>query len=191
MRKPKNKISLETAIKELDQYDLFDADLIFSRHKNYSAPIGMLLISFSRLEYFLNYMIARSINDRSDEPGLRVIKYLEFKDKINLASDLYIRLINSISNSTIKNQKRDKLKIIINKLIEISEFRNKIAHANWMTLDKEGFVRVDIREDKSGGGVVFKSIKITPLIIRKFIRQTDSLVKIINNFIESIGKALK
>ncbi len=187
MKKLRNKIAVEVVTKELEQYDLFDHEEIFKKHKKYSEPIGMFLIAFSRLEWILNYMITNSINDRGDEPGLRIIKYLDVIDKINLANDQYRRLINLLINSKTKEKQKRKLELIISKLKEINEFRNNVAHANWITLDGNGFVRIDIKENKGDGTIYFKYAKISPSIIRKFISHTDSLGVLMTSLTSELG----
>ena len=99
MKNLKTKIVLEREVRELEQHDYFDDEEIYKKYYKYSQSIGEFLITFSELEMSLNRMIIKSISDRSDEEGLRIIKYLEFKDKISLAGDQYRRLVSIIGNN--------------------------------------------------------------------------------------------
>ena len=52
------------------------------------------------------------ISDRADEEGYRIIKYLEFKDKINLGKDEYQRRISFINRQKLKTSLQGKLNSI-------------------------------------------------------------------------------
>lgn len=186
MKKIKEKILLEKCEEELEQYDYYDDEEIYKKWLLYSKSIGSFLISFSNLEYSLNQMVIKSLGDRADYDGIRIIKYLSFRDKLNFSNDQYTSMIHiCINNKKTKASELKKLKMIIDKLDEISIFRNKIAHANWMTLNKKGFVRVDSREN-GVGGIIFQLIKITPEVINKFIRQADAMINRIDTFTNEI-----
>lgn len=181
-RKFEEKIPLEREMEQLEQYGRPWGDRTYQQEENYSRAIGRFFITFSALETALDHMIITAISDRADEEGYRIIKYLEFRDKINLSKDEYQRRISFMGKERLKKSLQGKLISIIRKLEEISEFRNKIAHANWESLSESGFVRVRVKEDKTGEGIHFEKIKITPLIIGKFIRQAESLVNKIDDF---------
>lgn len=188
MRKPKERIPLETNQEVLEQYDYYSDEQIFSKQNNYARAIGTYIIAFSRLEASLDSLVASSIEDRSDDPGYRVIRYLKFRDKINFASDQYkLRIHFKKTNEGTSNKLADKLTaqlaIITSKLEELSEFRNKIAHANWMTLDPNGYVRTKIILNDEHF-ISFKTIKLSPSVILKFTRQCSSLAGKIDSFKE-------
>jgi hypothetical protein len=82
-----------------------------------------------------------------------------------------------------------ELKIIYLKLVELSEFRNKIAHANWSSLDKAGFVRYRSIENKEKSGMSFEKVKMTPGVIIKFVRQNNAISVRINEFRENFWEA--
>lgn len=187
MKRIKEKIFLEKREEELEQYDYYDDEEIYKKWQLYSKSIGSFLISFSNLEYSLNQMVVKTFSDRADYDGIRIIKYLSFRDKLNFSNDQYKSMIHiCINNKKTKTSELRKLQMIIDKLDEISVFRNKIAHANWTTLNKKGFVRVDFKE--SGvGGIVFQLIKITPAVINKFVRQADAIISRIDTFTDEIG----
>lgn len=189
MKKSKNEI--DVMVKDLDQHDVFDYENIFKTSYKYSRPIGMFLIDFSRLEYFLNYMICKSINERGDEIGLRVIKYLEMDIKISLANDQYRRLVNLLVDHKVKKKIKIKFELIMSRLKAINKFRNYIAHASWITLDKNGFVRIDVRENKGDGTIYFKYAKLSPSVINRHTRELKALGMEIVSFVDKLDEALK
>lgn len=183
MKNFKRRIILEQKEEILEQHDYFESDEIEKEWQKYAKSIGEFLISFSILESTLNEIIIKIISDRADDFGFQVLKYLSFRDKINFANEKYGQIISWGQEGAKKKRLKNRWTIIVKKLEEISEFRNKIAHANWATL-KNGFVRVSVRMDVDQGLITFKNIKMPPSVIRKFINQTDSLVDQINQFEE-------
>ncbi len=181
MRKPSQRIQIEKKNNSLDQYDFWAGDAGQKQKEIYARSIGLFLIAFSSLESSLDNMLAELINNRSHEPGLRIVKYLNIRVKINIARDHYSRMVKFALKGKQKKQKDSE--IIFNKLEEISEFRNKIAHGHWVTLEKDGFVRINTKEEKDGSGIYFESVKMTPGVIRKFIRQCESLENKIDIFV--------
>lgn len=185
-RKFKEKIPLEKDSEVLEQYGRPSRDLTLVQETSYSRAIGRFLMSFSSLETALDHMIISAVSDRADERGYRIIKYLEFRDKINLSKDEYKRRISFISLKKTKDALQEKLDVVIRKLEEISEFRNKVAHANWESLEESGFVRTRIKEDKTGEGIRFERVKMTPVIIEKFTRQSKALANSIDRLGEEV-----
>lgn len=186
LRKPKQKIPLEREKEALEQYASSWFDEEYIKEKRYAQSIGNFLILFSVLEEALNSYIARLENERSDDPGYRILKYLNFRNKIFFAKDLSMQIILFSQNGNMKVRNKKKLDIVISKLIEISEFRNKIAHANWSTLGRRGYVRVSIKENYEEGGIEFENIKITPGVINKFSRQVRAITDQIDSFVDEI-----
>ena len=85
-----------------------------------------------------------------------------------------------------KEKMLNELNNIYKKLCELSEFRNKVAHADWQSLDKSGFVRTKIVEDKNNVGMQLEKVKMTPGILIKFRRQNEALSKKIDIFRDKI-----
>lgn len=186
MKKFKHRIILEKREEILEQNDYFESEEIEREWQKYAKSIGEFLISFSILESRLNEIIITIINDRADDLGFQVIKYFKFRDKINFANESYMQAISWSPKNKKKKRIKDQWMIIVKKLEEMSEFRNKIAHANWATL-KKGFVRTSFSTNLEQGSITFKNIKMTPSVIRKFINQTDSLTDRISKFEEQFG----
>jgi hypothetical protein len=176
------KIPLERKDEVLDQYDYFEDEVIYELRSKYGSKIGQFIIAFSNLEQALNILIAESINQNTHALGHRVVRYLEFGDKIKLAKDQYDGYIGFLSDEKRRARQEVIFKLIIDRLIEVSEFRNKVAHANWMTLNEDGFVRVDSREGKQEEGLIFRMFKITPAVLKVFTRRTELLTNLVDMF---------
>jgi hypothetical protein len=196
MKKPKEKIILESKFSRMGQYGGSEDDntvgefeVLEDQREKYSKSIGALIISFSELEDSVDRDFASSINERSYEPGYRIIKYLEFRDKINLLRDDYIAFINAVCPDPKKPRLLAELRIIYLKLVELSEFRNRVAHANWASLDDAGFVSCKIVENKLATGIGFEKVKITPGVMIKFIRQNNAVSRKLSELREKIWEA--
>ncbi len=178
------RIELETEIELLEQFGRPFGELTTIQENTYSLAIGKFILAFSYLETSLDHMLITAISDRADEPGYRIIKYLTFRNKINLANDEYRRMISFVRTERKKNSLNSKLKTITKKLEEISEFRNKVAHANWESLSEHGFVRVKIVDDKTGEGIHFVKAKLTPGVMNRFSRLAIKWADEVNEFSE-------
>lgn len=161
-----------------------------NQYSKYSKSIGMFIISFSNMEDCVERDFAKSILDDADEPGYRIIKYLSFRDKINLLKDDYFALIKYSCPKSKQEKILYELNVIYSKLVELSEFRNKVAHANWYSLDKNGFVRCKITESKEDVGIVFEKVKMTPSVLIKFTRQNYAISNKLDGFREKIWEAI-
>lgn len=157
---------------KLEQYDYaWDNDeTIFKKEPEYSKAIGELFIAFANLESVLNILIAEGISNRSHDLGYLIIKNLTYNNKVKLAKDLYSPMISSISSKKTRDRRENEFKRIYMKLLDMGTFRNKIAHANWMTLDKRNYVRTHIGQDDFGF-ITFIKIKITPEMMLKYAAQ--------------------
>lgn len=178
------KKSIEIKYEELDQYDWFDEEIMDQKEEQYAPLIGSFLMWFSNLEYCLDVAIANLINDSFHDRGYVIIKDLSVRAKIDLFKSLAHPMV-------FYSNKKEKLKIkqlnsITIKLRNISELRNKISHAKWYSLDKDGYVRCDIKTDKDNGLVKFKKYKITPSIIKRNMRAMEKLCEQIDTFTENI-----
>jgi hypothetical protein len=196
MRKPKEKIKLNIKKVGFGQYGesedggvVGEFETIEGQHLRYAKAIGSFVISFAELEDSVDRDLATAINERAHEPGYRIIKYLTFRDKIDLLNDDYVAFIKYLSSKSDKKRLLTEIRIIHNKLCELSEFRNKVLHANWQSLDKSGFVRTKIIENKDDFGIQFKKIEMTPSVLVKFRRQNESVSNMIYMFREKVWEA--
>jgi hypothetical protein len=172
-------------IERLDQYDFVDEESMNEKEYKYAPLIGSFLISFSELEHTLDLIVAESINERSHDFGYIVIKNLNFSAKVQLFYDLTYPLV-CWSNKR-KTQKMIQIKKIKQQFKKLAELRNKLAHAKWHTLDKEGFVRVGIATDENSGLINFKKYKITPTIIRGGLKDIGVLLGKLDIFTEKLS----
>lgn len=174
-----------------DENSIGEFETLEEREPEFAKSVGMLIFSFSNLENATDNDLATSINERGHEPGYRIIKYLNFRTKINLWKDDYYSLVKL---SCPKNKQITLIKKIDEvhaKLVELSEFRNKVAHANWQSLDVNGFVRTKITEDRDLGCISFEKVRMTPGILIKFIRQNNSLANKLYSLREEIWEVVR
>lgn len=157
----------------IDQDDYVDWDDEEKIIKKYAKTIGSFLISFNVLEYELNLTISHFFCDDAVHEGYLVTKDLMFRNKVELFNNLFLAILGF---STKKEIGLKKLKYLYKKLTEINIFRNYVIHANWLTLDKDNFVRTKLIIDTEGGYIKGKKIKITPGTIRKKENEIKSII---------------
>lgn len=132
------------------------------REKNkYALRIGKFLFEFSEIEAELNKAIARVINDRTDQVGYVILAPLRYGAKVELFQKLYGLYIEALPKST--RQTKREMKRLVGSLRGLGKFRNKVAHANWASLDPRGFVRVRIESDDGGVELVRRKITVEDL----------------------------
>lgn len=194
----KGKIQLNKKYSLMGQYGWSSEDdscvgefqTMENQHDKYSRSVGMFIISFSNVEDRVEKDFARSIHDDADEPGYRIIKYLSFRDKINLLKDDYFAFIKYSLPESKQEKILSELNIIYSKLVELSEFRNRVAHANWYSLDKNGFVRCKITQNKGDVGIFFEKVKMTPGVLIKFTRQNYAISNKLDGFREKVWEVI-
>jgi hypothetical protein len=177
---------LESKYEILNQYDynLNDDDVMEDKEEKYASYIGSYLIWFSNLEHCLDIELANFINERAHDEGYIIIKDLEIFEKIELFYNLVFPRIFYTSE-----RKANKLKDLINikkDLEGLTMLRNKIAHAKWNTLDKNGYVRVDTKTSKENGQIKFRKFKITLSIMMRGIKDAKALEERLSEFTERV-----
>lgn len=175
-----NKILLSKKFDYLDQYNYIDDDVFLSVQRKYVNPIGHFMIDFSDLENSLDEAIAKIIHDRTDELGYAVIEGLSVYNKISLFSSLYLRL-----ESTKPKGNSKKIKTLKDELLRLNTFRNYIAHANWQTLDLQGYVRTKIVTDSEEGYIKFEKVQLTPDNIKSNTRDINRLSRSLFKYVDS------
>lgn len=151
---------------ELDQFDGYDFDHMEKQKEKYDKRIGSLLISFGELEQTLDKAIAFLISDRSDDNGYRIIMDLTFNQKVQL----FNRLCKLYLAYNPKAGNKEKLKDFVKQLTSAAQVRNIIAHAKWMSLDEDGFVRSRAGMDDEAQ-IQFKYYKLTPAELYRLERK--------------------
>lgn len=110
-----------------------------------TAPaIGSIVHSFNSLDGLLNSTICELINDRTDELGAIVIYKQTFSNKI----DLFFRLVRSMEIGC--EGEIPCLKKLFENLKKCATLRNAVIHAEWDTLDDNGYTYVKMHFDKDG-----------------------------------------
>lgn len=166
---------------ELEQYDFSDGEYLEKVVNKYFPLVGEFLINFNILEQELNLAIADFFHDDCHETGFVIIERMMVSSKIDLFYKIYTRL------ESFNNKKHKKtLDKILNQLNELNSFRNSIVHANWQSLNKEGYVRVKIVVDMDEGFVKFKKVLMTLKIIHQKIREVNTLADNINQYKEKV-----
>jgi hypothetical protein len=186
MVKSQNKQkAIEVKYEELEQYDSrWDGEVMEKKEECYASYIGSFLIWFSNLEHGLDIEIANLINERFHDEGYIIIKDLEMFGKIELYYNLAFPKVH-IANKR-KALKLKRLGTIKKQLEGLAILRNKIAHARWNTLDKDGFVRVDTKTNKENGFIKFRKFKITPTTMRQGMKDIENLVEKLSTFTDNI-----
>lgn len=165
---------------DLEQYDYIDDEWIGEASPDYIEAIGLFLIQFSSLEHAVNTSVADQINDRAHEPGYQVVELLSTRSKIDLLDRMVSLMLACIDASKLTTFKR-----LTKKLREINSFRNKLIHANWMSLSKDGTVRTRITINNEEGYVQFERTEISPDIIHTKIKEMENLEEELDEFLDT------
>lgn len=163
----------------LGQYDYYDNEYLDKVIEKYSSLVGLFIIKFSGLEHEINIAIAEFLGDDYHETGYVIVEHLSISNKIDLFYKMHTRL-----ESLNEKKNKGRLDEIKSRLLTLNTFRNFIAHANWETLTRDGFVRVKIMVDNQEGFVKFKKIQITLKILKDNIKEIDKLIDIILKYRE-------
>ncbi len=164
----------------LEQFDSYDDEPMLRSFNRYDKRIGSLLITFNELEHTLDSVIAFMISERSDDDGYRIILDLSFMQKV----ELYNRLIKFYLVISDKKKELLKLKELINGLRSATRIRNIVAHAKWMSLDEDSFVRSKTSLDDNAY-INFKYYKLTPLVLYNLERKISKVDTKLYNFADS------
>lgn len=167
----------------LDQYDYYDDKFMLKNFHKYDKRIGSILIEFGELEHLLDSAIAFIISDRSDDSGLRITMDMTYRQKV----ELYNRLCKIYLNVAGHSRKVPRLKAHIKNLTSAGEVRNLVAHAKWMSLDEDGFVRTKASMDDEAY-IEFKYYRLTPKVLYDQERRTSKIANEFYAFLEQINQ---
>lgn len=165
---------------KLEQWDLLTDDYIDKAEDRYAPWIGYFFITFSELEHELDTTIADHLMDRSHEMGYMVLAGSNLHSKIELFRKLF-----HLHAKYLKPKALSRLKRLVKRLHELRVFRNYLAHANWSTLDRAGYVRTKI--DEKDGEVVLKKVRITPTKIKTWIARIEKAGVEIDDLAEAMN----
>lgn len=132
-----------------------------------SPQIGFVVIDFNLLEERLTSFLCEIISDRSDAKGLILTQGMSYIAKVDLF-DRYSSYIQQIVEKSIETHKK-----FIDDLKECGRLRNMVVHAEWDTIDKEGYAYVKLRTTRKD-------------ILQEFaLLDVDSLIDVRNKIIET------
>lgn len=167
----------------LDQYDYYDDEFMLKNIPKYDKRIGSLLIEFGELEHLLDSAIAFIISDRSDDSGLRITMDMTYRQKV----ELYNRLCKIYLNVSGHSKKVPQLKMNMKNLVSAGDVRNLVAHAKWMSLDEDGFVRTKASMDDEAY-IEFKYYRLTPVVLYNQERRMSKIANSFYSFLERINQ---
>ena len=108
--------------------------------------IGEVVLAFSVLEKLLSGHICMSINDRTDEPGLIILSGMQYRQRVELFERLSRAFLSVVGRASI----HDLLDPLLVELREVGTLRNSVVHADWSSIDENGFAFVKVGTSESG-----------------------------------------
>lgn len=146
------------------ELEYFEDEGEFEQYLEDVAPyIGWVIIYFNSLEDHISDFIREIIlRDPFHDERLDVfLSEMMFAGKCNALINLYGQLVISKSVS-YTHEDLNELEFM---LVECSKRRNEYAHADWIGVRKERFVRVKSKSKKTGTIHKYKKIEISELRI--------------------------
>jgi hypothetical protein len=169
-------------VDELEQYYDGESDeWVDASSVGYPESIGNFLIKFSSFENSIDKWVADGISDRSHHQGYHVLQLLKTSNKIDLLERMTLLMLTHF-----KPDMRVEFKEIISNMRSLNSFRNKIVHANWISLRNNGDVQTRVSIDKDEGFVQFEKTNITPKIIDQSIDKMENLMESLDGFFERL-----
>jgi len=132
-----------------------------------AVHVGHIVFQFNMLEERLTSFLSQMFIDDYDGIGLIVTEKMNYSSKVDLLNRLSLHYQEGINRDIVTHEK------LIHDLKECGRLRNLAVHAEWATIDLDGFTFVKIRIKK---GEIFQ----------EFVQLNEkSLIKIRNRIIES------
>jgi hypothetical protein len=165
------------------QYDIIEytEESLAKVFEKIIEPVGEVLVVFSQLEHTLDVCIASLLNNRSDQLGMTVTKTMDYMQKVNLYYDLATRIV--IDYSPLR---MPELKMLRKNLQYMGELRNVVAHAKWMSMTTQGYVRSQVRISKATGLPEIKYYKLNKTTLESLISRIGSVENDLDEFNESL-----
>lgn len=186
-----DKQEISSKKKEIDQYlgiGSFDEnDDPYRELEKVSPYVGEILLAFSNLEHSLELAISGIVSDRSDEPGMFLIKFLaDNRTKIEYFSEATRQFI--AYTDQIRDKDKPKALAELKRLVKVlnthAEIRNIIAHSKWNTITKDFYVANSTKLNKTTGRVEIELYQLRPKVLCAIITginiTNDSLWKFID-----------
>ncbi|MEQ9403198.1 MAG: hypothetical protein RIM99_06425 [Cyclobacteriaceae bacterium] len=155
---PLAQFAFETKYLEGDNEELLES---------ISSHVGHLVYEFNLLEERLTSFLCELISHSNDAKGLIITKGLGYSSKV----DLFNRFIQHIQH--VYQRQIEPHDVLIANLKDCAAKRNAVVHAEWSTIDLEGYAFVKLRISKRG-------------IVQEFAQlDENSLITIRNTIIET------
>lgn len=154
-----------------DQYDDIDYDeqSLQKILDSLAEPIGSVLVAFSELDHELDLSISEFINERADQLGITVVKSLEFAQKVELYRDLALSVVIYFDPDM-----GHRLKSLRKGLMYMAELRNVVAHAKWISVTRDGYVRSQVRINKESGWPEHKCYKLNKVVLKRMAKNISN-----------------
>lgn len=138
---------MKTKVKEFIQYLYHEVENEAKAEEyidNALPNIGLIVMYFNSLESSLDSILCENFTNRTDSPGLIVLSSLNYSSKVDLfkrfCDDFQMNLDMQIKGYTQ----------LVNDLRESARLRNLVVHANWESIDEEGYAYVRLKMSKNG-----------------------------------------
>lgn len=106
--------------------------------------IGLVVMYFNSLESSLDSILCENFTDRTDSTGLIVLSSLNYSSKV----DLFKRFCDDFQISL--NIQLNGYSQLIANLKESARLRNLVVHANWESIDEQGYAYIKLKMSKNG-----------------------------------------
>lgn len=104
--------------------------------------VGYFIFEFNEFEYTVTEILSLHIGGGDQTIYQHIfLTGLNFSQKVELLERIYSHEITFLIEKLIRDDVKKKCKEIIAELKEIGGVRNTIVHANYYSLDKDGYIR--------------------------------------------------
>lgn len=125
-------------------HDIEDEDKAESYLDESLPLVGLVVMYFNAVEKSLDSLLCEIISDRTDAPGLIVIQKLMYAAKL----DLFKRFTDDFH--LCESAKPPKFEELTTELGDVARLRNIVVHADWSSMDEDGYTYVRLKSSKSG-----------------------------------------
>lgn len=119
--------------------------------------VGLVVMYFNAVEKLLDSLLCEIISDRTDAPGLIVIQKLMYAAKL----DLFKRFAEDFH--LCEPAKPPKFEELLTELGEVARLRNIVVHADWSSMDEQGYTYVRLKGSKIGLLQEYAQLSVTSL----------------------------
>jgi hypothetical protein len=148
-------------IQHLEHDDVENDDKVWDFLDEALPKIGLVIMYFNGLEKQLDSLLCQIFSDRTDAPGLIILQNMQYSAKVNLFSRFSDELHRDVGEVP------PSYKGLLDNLRNAAKQRNIIAHADWESMDDEGYAYSTIRF--SDGGMEQEYIQLTSATLESII----------------------